>query len=144
MDRLSERARSADSDIRRMAAMFQGDPSMLRFYKDMVQTNQQLTVFNALLPADKTEADNLKTVVEFKPAAQWLVVKKIARTQPTKDDYRKSKAVAAYQIDSMQSDGLALIHFDPDNLRKRMQYVRTKEDMSIPRAPSMDDIPEDF
>ena len=144
MDRLSERARSADSDIRRMAALVQGEPSMQRFYKDMVQTNQQLIVFNSLLPADKTEADNLKTVVEFKPAAQWLVVKKIARTQPTKDEYRKSKAAAAYQIDAMQSDGLALIHFDPDNLRKRMQFVRTKEDVSIPPAPTWDDVQEDF
>ena len=144
MDRLSERARSADSDIRRMAALVQGEPSMQRLYRDMVQTNQQLTVFNALLPAEKTEADNLKTVVEYKPASQWLVVKKITRTQPTKDEYRKSKAMAAYQIDAMQSDGLALIHFDPDNLRKRMQFVRTKEDVNIPPLPSMNDIPEDF
>jgi hypothetical protein len=144
MDRLSERARSADSDIRRMAALVQGEPSMQRFYRDMVQANQQLTLFNALLPADKTDADNLKTVVEFKPASQWLVIKKIARTQPTKDEYRKSKAMAAYQIDAMQSDGLALIHFDPDNLRQRMQFVRLKDDVYIPPLPSINDIPEDF
>ncbi|NLH16636.1 MAG: hypothetical protein GX455_08660 [Phycisphaerae bacterium] len=144
MDRLSERARSTDSDIRRMAAVVQGDPSIERFYKDMIQTNQQLNLFHSLLPADKTEVDNLKSVVEFKPAAQWLVIKKIARTQPTKEEYRKSKAAAAYQIDAMQSDGLALIHFDPDNLRQRMQFARTKEDVYIPPVPTMDDIPEDF
>ncbi len=144
MDRLNERARSTDSDIRRMAAMVQGDPSIQRIYKDMVQTNQQLNLFHSLLPEEKIEADNLKTVVEFKPASQWLVIKKIARTQPTKEEYRKSKALAAYQIDAMQSDGLALIHFDPDNLRQRMQFHRSKEDIYLPPAPTLDDIPGDF
>jgi hypothetical protein len=120
-----------------------GEPSMQRLYKDMVQTNQQLTLFSPVAgrQTDAKQPQDRRRVQARLPVAGHQE----DRPDPAdQDEYRKSKAMAAYQIDAIQSDGLALIHFDPDNLRKRMQFVRTKEDVYLPPPPSLNDIPEDF
>ncbi len=144
LDRLMDRPRASDSDVKMMSRTLEDDPSMRRYFQDMVNTNRQVELLHSLLPADKTEADNLKQIAEFKPGGRWYVIKKIARKDPTKDDYRKSKAMAAYQIDTRQGDSLALILLDPDNLRVRMQYQQIEQDVVIPAKPSIDDIPEEF
>jgi hypothetical protein len=143
MDKVLDQPRTSDSDLSMMSRTAEDEPSMRRRIHESVKINRQVELLHSLLPADKDEADNLKLVAEFKSGSMWYAVKKITRKPPTKDDYRKGKAMAAFQIDSRQADSLAMILLDPDNLRARMQYHQTEENVEIPAKPSYDDIPEE-
>ena len=83
-----------------------------------------------LIGEGKNAANDINTVMEFKPAAGFYVVKDVTKTELTIEEYLKNKPYMAFEIDSAQGAALAIIHFAPENITKRMNFepVRDEEE----------------
>lgn len=121
---------ASDSDIARMRQMMQSNPSNAGYMQDMITGNMLNAKFFALL-GDKEETGVISETIEFKPGKAWYVTKNIKRQPATKEDYVERKGFASLQVNFSDSAGLGLVHFNPQNIRKRMNYIQvvTEEPM---------------
>jgi len=84
-----------------------------------------------LLPED---ANSLKAPAsfEFKPTMSHIVVKDLSVSQIDINQYEQSKSRRAFQYDFMESQSVALIHYNPENILKRTRFRRVE----IEEAPT--------
>ena len=75
-----------------------------------------------LLPSDKQTVENLPLVVEYRPYRSFYVIKSLSRKLISRDEYEKAKAGEAFTEDSIVAQSLAVLHFSPENILKRMNY----------------------
>lgn len=139
-DRLSQQIRLSDMDIRTARAQSEDNPAAAIYVRNSMERKRLLDKLYSLIPAGKTEAANLNSVIEFKPGACYYVVKDISRTVVTQQDYHRKKAQAALMIDAARAERLSLIHLGPDNIFKRMNYrpaaTKTDSDKQQPTGAS--------
>ena len=79
----------------------------------------------------------MPTVVEFKPDISYYAVKNISLKQLWKEVYEKNKAVELYRDDLIKSQSLAIVHFKPANVLKRMNFksIETEEKTTESETP---------
>jgi len=100
----------------------QGDP-MASFYLSESKVNQQFVdQLYSLVPQDNDTAGTLPLVMEFKPDLSFYVIKNISVKRLFKEDFDKMKATRLFREDYIQSQSLAVIHFNPENILKRMNF----------------------
>ena len=122
LDKLSQQTRLSDMDIRTARAQSADNPAAATYVRNSMERKRLLDKLYSLIPAGKTEAANLKSVLEFKPGACYHVVKDISRTAATQQDYHQKKAQVALMMDATRAERLLLIHLGPDNIFKRMKF----------------------
>lgn len=122
LDKLSQQTRLSDMDIRTARAQSAGNPAAATYVRNRMERKRLLDKLYSLIPAGKTEAANLKSVLEFKPGACYYIVKDISRTAVTQQDYHQKKAQVALMMDAARAERLLLIHLGPDNIFKRMKF----------------------
>jgi glucuronate isomerase len=76
--------------------------------------------------------------MEFKPDMSYYVVKELSVKRLYQEDYDKSKATRIFREEYIQSQSLAAIHFNPENILKRMNFraVGTEEETTDANAPA--------
>lgn len=114
--------RMSQATLEALAVQWQGDPAMTRSLNDSRNNRLFVDKLYALVPADANTATGLPAVVEFKPDMQYLVVKDISVTPLWKEDFDKTKAMQIFREEHAQTQSLAAIHFNPENILKRMHY----------------------
>lgn len=112
----------SQATLEALAVQWQGDPAMTRSLNDSRNNRLFVDKLYALVPADANTATGLPAVVEFKPDMQYLVVKDISVTPLWKEDFDKTKAMQIFREEHAQAQSLAAIHFNPENILKRMHY----------------------
>jgi hypothetical protein len=86
------------------------------------------------LLGEKTQTGIISHVLEFKPAMAYYVVKSITQQPATTEDYLQNKSFAALRSTLDSSVGMGLVHFDPAQISKRMNYARTPQDNETEQA----------
>lgn len=83
----------------------------------------------SLVPSDSNSVDTLPLVMEFKPDMCFFCIKDIEIERIWKEDFDKIKAIRLYTKESVESQSLAAVHFNPENILKRMKFrlVKVKE-----------------
>jgi len=84
--------------------------------------SQFIETLYSLVPADSNAIENLPEPVEFRPIMSFYVIKNISVNRLSQQDYEKIKATQAYRQEHVQSQTLAPIHFNPENITKRMNF----------------------
>ncbi|MEE9366231.1 MAG: hypothetical protein V3W44_06035 [Dehalococcoidales bacterium] len=125
--KLTNRLRTAQQDLKQSVERFADNPMAAGYIKTMIESKRLDDRLYELLGDDKTEAKDINAIMEFKPNASYYVVKDLSRTQVTKEDYLTSKSTAAFRRNAGQSDSLALTHFNPDNVFKRLNFRWAQE-----------------
>jgi len=140
LDGLSQQTRLSDMDIRTARAQSADSPAAATYLRSTMERKELLDKLYSLIPEGKTEAKNLKSVLEFKPGACYYVVKDISRTAVTEQDYHQKKGQVALMLDAARAERLLLIHLGPDNIFKRMNYrpaaTKTDSDKQQPTGAS--------
>ena len=75
-----------------------------------------------LPPPDSNTVDAVPLVMEFKPGMNFYCIKNISVKRPTLQDYEKNKAMQLQREDYIQSGSMAAVHFNPENILKRMDF----------------------
>jgi len=78
--------------------------------------------FFTLLPKDKTSPETLPLIMQFEPEASLYVIKDISRNLISMGEYELEKIPSAYFEEAGQSQALALFHYTPENIVKRMKF----------------------
>jgi hypothetical protein len=93
----------------------------------------------SLVPQDSNSLDTVPHIVEFKPNMGYYCLKSLSVNRLSRDDFEKIKLLQAYKEDLMQSQNLAAVHFNPENILKRMNFRPVEEekpaDVNVPTEP---------
>jgi hypothetical protein len=90
--------------------------------------NRLIYQLYSLIPQDSNTIDNLPLVMEFKPDMSYYCLKNLSVKRLGQERYDKIKALQDYKEDFIQSQSLAPVHFNPENILKRMKFRLVKED----------------
>ena len=74
-----------------------------------------------LVPPNSNSPKNLPLVLESKSDMSCYCLKNVVINRTTIADYDKLKIVRAYRDDYIQSQSLTVVHFNPENILKRMK-----------------------
>jgi len=81
----------------------------------------------SLVPQDSNTVKNLPVSIEFKPHMSFYVIKNISVNRLSQQAYERIRATQAYRQEHLQNQSLAVIHFNPENIVKRMKFHPAKE-----------------
>ena len=81
----------------------------------------------SLVPPDADTAKVLPVVMEFKPDISYYVIKNISINRLYQEDYEKMKVTLLFREEYIQSQSLAAVHFNPENILKRMNYRSARD-----------------
>ena len=120
--------RMSQATLDALAIQWQGDPAMTRSLSDSRKNRLFVDKLYSLVPADANTTDGLPAVVEFKPDMQYLVIKNVSVKPLWKEDYDKTRAMQVFREEHAQAQSLVAIHFNPENIVKRMHFKHTGPD----------------
>jgi len=114
--------RMLKANLETIALQGKGDPVTPFYLKESDVNKRFIDQLYSLIPPDKNKAEPLPAVVEFKPDMSYYVVKDISVKRIYQEDFDQSKATRLFREDYIQSQSLAVIHFNPENILKRMNF----------------------
>jgi hypothetical protein len=114
--------RISKANLETIALQGQGDPMTSFFLNESKVNKQFVDQLYSLVPPDNVTVESLPLVMEFKPDLSYYVIKDISVKRLFEEDYEKMKATRLFREDYIQSQSLAVIHFNPENILKRMNF----------------------
>ena len=82
----------------------------------------------SLIPQDSNTVDAVPLVLEFKPDMSYYCLKNVSIKRLNQEQYETIKAMRVYREDFVQSQSLAPVHFNPENILKRMNFRLARQD----------------
>jgi hypothetical protein len=76
----------------------------------------------SLVPQDSSTVNGLPLLMEFKPEMSFYVIKDILVKRLSLEEYEKIRARTFFREDQIQSQSLAPVYFNPENILKRMNF----------------------
>jgi hypothetical protein len=83
----------------------------------------------SLVPQDSNTLDAVPFIMEFKPDMSYYCLKNLSVKRLARDEYEKIKPLQVYEDDLIQSQSLAAVHFNPENILKRMNFRLAREEV---------------
>lgn len=117
--------RLALSDIQRFGSLRQFGSRMSENMQELRKLNEQLY---GLIGPDTTAVHDVNKVLVFQPELSCYVVKSVSRDLVNEKEFYDSRPQLAFVLNASKADSMALIHFDPENITKRMKYEVKGED----------------
>ena len=125
-----------------LAALNEGNPGSQYFANERIKSSLLVKELSSLIPADSNSVKNPPLIMEFKPDMTYYCIKNLTINRLSKEDYNKIKTMRLFTEDNIQSQNLSVVHFNPENILKRMNFklVNAKESQST--APAESETPE--
>jgi uncharacterized protein YneF (UPF0154 family) len=122
LQRLSNLQRISKEKIDNLAVQSEGEPVAQILVNQSKKEAQLIEQLYSLVPQDANTIDSLPMVLEFKPSMSCYCLKNISVKRISQSEYEKIKGVRAYREDFIQSQSLAAVHFNPENILKRINF----------------------
>jgi len=119
---LTNLQRISRQTIETLAARSAGNPAAQFAADGLKQEGQFRDQLHSLVPQDSNTVDSLPLVVEFKPNMSYYVIKNISVKRINQDEYEGIKTQQVFREDFILSQSLAAVHFNPENILKRMNF----------------------
>ena len=128
-------------------ALQTADSPAARFSIDVIKkTRQLIDRLYSLVPQDSNTLASVPVVVKFEPEMSYYIIKNISINRIDQSEYEKIKAAGVYKEDIVQSQSMAVVHFNPENILNRMNYkpvVQKQTDANAPARPIRSRAPAD-
>jgi hypothetical protein len=124
VDTLKRQLVASESDISQIRKIMRDNPSA-GFLQSRIVANMLNRRFFDLL-AGKAHSGEISDIIEFTPGAAYYVARNVIRQPVTTEEYQQTKPFAAMRTSMNSASSLGLIHFDPKNIQKRLNYVQMK------------------
>ena len=111
-----------------LAVQNQGDPMKQLILNDVEKERRLINLFYSLVPQGQETIETVPLVMEFKPDMSYYCVKDISVRRLEQSEYERIKSMWAWKEDIAQSQSLAVVHFNPENILKRMNFRPLKEE----------------
>jgi len=110
-----------------LAVQNQGDPARWLLISNLEKERRLINRFYSLVPQAEETIETVPLVMEFKPDMSYYCIKDISVRRLERSEYERIKSLWAWQEDITQSQTLAVVHFNPENILKRMNFRPLKE-----------------
>ena len=111
-----------------LAVQNQGDPMKQLILNDVEKQSRFINRLCSLVPEGEETIETVPLVMEFKPDMSYYCVKDISVRRLERSEYERIKSMWAWKEDIAQSQSLAVVHFNPENILKRMNFRPLKEE----------------
>lgn len=108
-------------------AQNQDNPASEELQNLLNKESQFLDQIFSLVPTDSNDSEFKPQIIEFKPDLSYYVIKSISEHHLWKENYEQMKALMSYRKDMSDSQSLAMVHFNPANILKRMDFRLAKD-----------------
>ena len=137
LENLTNLKRISRETIGRLVIQGQGNPAARLFVNGAKIEGQFAARLYSLVPQDSNSVDNLPRPIEFKPVMSCYCIKEIRVRRVMREEYEQIKPIQVYKEEYIQSQSLAAVHFNPENILKRVNFrwVREKEEAADANAP---------
>ena len=99
-----------------------GNPAAQFFLNQQKNHRRFVEQLYSLIPQDSNTVDTVPLVIEFKPDMSFYCIKNISVKRITLQEYEKTKAMQIQREDYTQSESLAAVYFNPENILTRMSF----------------------
>jgi len=128
LSELTNQRRIPERAVDILAIQRQTDPMSRFLLNDVEKQRRLIDMFYSLVPQGKETIETLPLVVEFKPNMSYYCIKDISVKRLEQDEYEKAKSAWAWKEDIAQFQSLAVVHFNPGNILKRMNFRLLREE----------------
>ena len=107
-----------------LAVQNSGNPAAYLLDNERKKQSRFINKLYSLVPSDKNALDTVPLIMEFKPEMSFYCLKHVSIKRLDQSQYEKIKAGYAYKEAFIQYQSLAAVHFNPENILKRMNFSR--------------------
>jgi len=93
--------------------------------KTIRQFIDQLYTF---VPPDSNSIENVPEPMEFKPGMSYYCLKDVHVRRVFREDYEQVKPIQVFKEEHIQFQSLAVVHFNPENILKRVNFRFIREE----------------
>jgi hypothetical protein len=138
MQNLPGMRRISKAMLQTMAAQSAGNPAASAFLNGRRRQQQLIEKLYSLVPQDSNSVETLPVVIEFKPDMSFYCIKNLSIKRLSLQDYETIKGTKLQREDYIQSESIAAVHLNPENILKRMNFKPAETD-----EPEDEDAPEE-
>ena len=128
LQNLTNLQRISSMTLGKLAVQRAGRPDAQFLINEAKKQSWLISRLYSLVPQDSNNLDTVPLVLEFKPDMSCYCLKSILVKRLNQQDYEESKAMQVYREDFVQSQSLAAVYFNPENILKRMNFTLIDED----------------
>ena len=126
-----------------LAMQSASNPASRVLMSEAKATKQFVNQIYSLVPPDSNTVDELPLVMDFKPNMSFYVIKDISVKRLNQEEFERIKATQLARQEHIQSQSLAAVHFNPENILKRMNFRPAQRDREQPDVESSSNETED-
>jgi hypothetical protein len=114
--------RISKATLQTLTVQTAGNPAAPFFLNEQKNHRRFVEQLYSLIPQDSNTVDTVPLVIEFKPDMSFYCIKNISVKRITLQEYEQTKAMQIQREDYTQSESLAAVYFNPENILKRMSF----------------------
>ncbi len=114
--------RISKATLQTLTVQTAGNPAAQFFLNERKKHRRFVEQLYSLIPQDSNTVDTVPLVIEFKPDMSFYCIKNISVKRITLQEYERTKAMQIQREDYTQSESLAAVYFNPENILKRMSF----------------------
>ncbi len=122
LQNLTGMRRISKATLQAITAQTAGRPAAPFFINERQKHRRFVEQLYSLIPQDSNTVDAVPLIIEFKPDMSFYCIKNISVKRITLEEYEKTKAMQIQREDYTQSESLAAVYFNPENILKRMSF----------------------
>lgn len=136
--------RYSDEYLETLAFRAESEPSAERLLEQSNKEAEIIEELYSLIPADSNQPAELPLIVKVEPDMSYYLVKELSIDRIYEDEYLAGKPIWAYSLESREQQNLIAVHFQPDNIVKRMHFrlVEKTEAADEPNEPPQEKVAE--
>jgi len=127
LDKLNDLRRISPKSLEALVTQSSGNPAGQFSINMAKQEKRFMDLLYSLVPADANSLDTVPMVIEFAPDMSYYCLKSLSINRIYRNQYEQTKSVQVYREELIQSQSLSAVHFNPQNIEKRMAFK------SVPR-----------
>jgi len=122
MQKLTNLQRLSSAILATLAIQSAGDPGAQVLENELKKQAKFIEQLYSLVPQDSNTVDTVPLIMEFKPDMSFYIIKNISINRFDQMEYEKIKVPRLYKEGYIQVQSMAAVHFNPENILKRMNF----------------------
>jgi hypothetical protein len=130
LQNLAGMRRVSKAALQTMVAQSAGNPAAPLFLSGRRKQQRFVEKLYSLVPQDSNSVDSFPLLMEFKPDMSFYCIKNLSVKRISLQEYEKIKAMRLQAENYVQSESMVAVHFNPENILKRMNFKPAKTEES--------------
>jgi len=136
-NRQSGLRRINNSEIETLIASSEGNPMTRVLVNGTKRESMLVDKLYALLPEDSNTLAKPGTILEYKPGMCYYCLESMTIHRLYQEEFDMAKAAEVVRDEFIDSQALALVHYNPKNIVKRMKFVDLQERQDVAEPNSV-------